>query len=84
MVAEPTDYTGLGILIAAIGSSIASVIAAAAGLVAARRTRRVEHEVRTMNELSLGQLGEAQETRRVEAIEPQDRTARETRHLEHD
>ena len=82
MTLAVVDYTGIGILVAACGTSIAAVIAAIASAVAAHRAGTIEREVRTMNELSLGQLGEAEETRRVQAIRPGDRTARESRHLD--
>lgn len=84
MTVAVVDYTGIGILVAACGTALASVIGALAALLAAHRAGHIEREVRTMNELSLGQLGNAQETRRVEAIDPGDRTAQETRHLDTD
>jgi hypothetical protein len=42
----------------------------------------IRKEVKTYNELTLGQLGEAEETRRVQNKAPEDRTSRENRHLD--
>jgi hypothetical protein len=71
----------LAVLVAAFGTAIASVIAAVAALVAARGTRQIKHEVRTMNEMTMGQYAEASETRRIEDIAPENRTAKEGRHM---
>lgn len=71
----------LALLVTAIGTAIAAIVAACASLVAALRIQNVHHEVKTMNELTLGQLGERRETRRIENVEPDDRTAQERRHM---
>ena len=67
-------------------TSVAAVIAAIATLVVALRTKRavtdVKHEVRTMNEQTIGQLGAAAETRRIEEIPMSERTPRESRHMD--
>lgn len=41
----------------------------------------VQHQVTTINGRTLAQLGDAIETRRVEAIPPADRTAQEDEHV---
>ena len=43
---------------------------------------KVIHEVQTKNELTLGQLGEAQETRRIQEKSEPERTSREKRHTD--
>jgi hypothetical protein len=67
--------------ISAISVLIASIAAAVASIIAALRAGNVHKEVKTMNELTLGQLGERQETRRIEDIPMEDRSAQETRHV---
>lgn len=69
------------LIITAIGTAMASVIAATASLMAVVKGREIHNEVKTMNELTLGQLGERRETRRIDAVDPDDRTAQERRHL---
>lgn len=49
---------------------------------AAAASQQVLHEVKTMNELTIGQLGEAEETRRIESKPPAERTSREKRHVD--
>ena len=71
----------LAVVITAIGGAFAAVIGAIASLIAVLRTGQIHREVRTMNELTIGQLGEAGETRRIAEIAPADRTAREDRHM---
>lgn len=68
------DFAGIGILIGAISTAIV-------GIGTFIRTGRIQHEVRTMNELTIGQLGEAAETRRIEQIPTDERTPREGRHI---
>lgn len=68
------DYEGLALLIGALSAAIT-------GIITVIRTGRIHQEVKTMNELTIGQLGEANETRRIEQIPPGDRTAREDRHM---
>ena len=70
------------VAVAALIGALSSAIAAAASLANGRRGKQIHQEVRTMNELTLGQLGEAVETRRIEEIRPADRTAQEDRHLQ--
>jgi hypothetical protein len=41
----------------------------------------VKHLVSTRNALTLGELGDATETRRIEALAPDDRTAAEREHM---
>ena len=78
----------IGLLIGAISSGLVTILGAFfAGMAMLRSGRvstevgQVHHEVKTFNELSLGQLGERIETRRINEIEPKDRTSQEDRHL---
>lgn len=75
------DATGLSLLITAICGGIATIIAAIASVLAVVRVNQVHSEVKTMNELTLGQLGERRETRRIAAIDDDSRTAQEKRHM---
>ena len=75
-----TDPVGIGILIAATAGSLVSIIGAVFAGVAMLRTGKVQKEVKTFNELTLGQLGERTESRRISEIEPAERTAQENRH----
>lgn len=61
---------------------IAATSAAIVSIITAWNTTRVRHEVRTMNEQTIGQLAANQETRRIEVIPQADRTAREDRHMD--
>jgi len=83
-----SDTAELTIVIGVITSSIVTIIGAVfAGLASVRAGRidtkvdKVHSEVRTFNELTLGQLGERIETRRINEIDPIDRTGQEDRHL---
>ena len=74
-------------MLVALSTFIASLVSSAIALIAARRAglaatnaSQVKDEVKTMNELTLGQLGEASETRRIDKIPVEDRTAQEIRH----
>ena len=78
----------VGLLIGAITSGLVAVLGAFFAGMAMLRSGHVEtkidavhHEVKTFNELTLGQLGERTETRRINEIEPIDRTNQEDRHL---
>lgn len=71
----------MALLIGSIGTLVAAIAAAVASVIAVSRTGQIHNEVKTMNELTIGQLGERSETRRITAIEGQDRTAQERRHL---
>jgi hypothetical protein len=75
MIAE-VNWEELATLIGVLATSIVSIITALKG-------RQIHNEVKTMNERTLGQLGADNETRRIEDIDPQTRTAREQRHMEH-
>jgi hypothetical protein len=74
--------TDLAFAITAIGGAIAAVVGAVFAGIATLRTGRVHREVRTMNELTLGQLGEAAETRRISDKPDNQRTTRERRHID--
>jgi len=83
-----TDAIGIGILIAASAGGIVSIIGAIFAGIAMLRTGRVDtkvdnvnEQVKTFNELSLGQLGGRNETRRIDEIDPVDRTDQEKRHM---
>lgn len=89
------DYSGIGVMILSICTGIAAVIAALAAAVAAHRAAsialraasieagvaKVNKAVDTMNELTMGQLSGRQETRRIEDIDPSERTEQEDRHI---
>lgn len=66
---------GLGALITSSAAAIVSIITAL------KQVPGVRRELKTMNELTLGQLGEAEETRRIDKIPYEDRTAQEARHV---
>lgn len=78
LVAATTDYSGIALVIVAIGSLVTAV----GGVVVAVMVNRVHQEVKTFNEKSLGQLGAEGETRRAEAIPHDQRTAPEQRHID--
>lgn len=69
-------------VVADILTLIAATSAAIVSIITAWNTTRVRHEVRTMNEQTIGQLAANQETRRIEVIPKGDRTAREDRHMD--
>lgn len=86
-----------GELTVLIIATIMAAIGAFGALAAYRHSKKIErgvaarietgveevlHEVRTMNELTIGQLGEAAETRRILDKPPEERTTRETRHTD--
>ena len=70
----------VAVVIAAITYSIISIIGAVFAGIAMLRAGKVQKEVKTFNELTLGQLGERIESRRISEIEPGERTAQENRH----
>lgn len=70
-----TDYAGIAVLVTALGTF---VVACATAFV----TVRVHREVKTFNETPLGRLAANTETRRVEAIDHDERTAMEQRHVD--
>ena len=76
-----TDAVGIGILIAASAGGMVSIIGAIFAGIAMLRTGQVKKEVHTFNELSLGQLSGRIETRRIDEIDPVDRTDQEKRHM---
>ena len=73
MIAD-LDYVGLATLVTAIGTTAVAVVAAI-------RAGRADKGIRTMNELTVGELAAADETRRIQGISPGRRTPREVRHV---
>jgi len=69
------------IVVSSITGGIVSIIGAIFAGLAMLRAGHVQKEVRTFNELSIGQLGGKGETRRIEAIDPVDRSDQENRHM---
>lgn len=68
---------------------IASLTAAIVAIINALKTSKVgavaqaiHTEVKTINGLAIGQLADATETRRIEAISPEDRTLAEQHHVD--
>ena len=76
-----SDLPGVALVIAAVGVFVTTITAAIASLVTLRRAGRIQHEVKTWNELTIGQYTEATETRRISNIPLDDRTPREDRHM---
>lgn len=70
---------GLAIVLAAV---ISSVVIAIEHTLTRRSVRVVDGKVDTLNESTLGQLAAERETRRVEDIPHDDRTAQEQRHVD--
>ena len=70
---------GLALILAA---SIPSLVTAIFSLYASRALKGVKNEVRTLNESTMGQLAAAGETRRIEDIPLDERTAKEQRHMQ--
>ena len=68
-------------LLLALSTLIAALSSAVVAVITVLRVGAVKNEVKTMNELTLGQLGEATETRRIDEIPADERTARESRHV---
>jgi hypothetical protein len=81
VAADPgIDTTGWAIIISTL---FASITTTAVAIITALRVGTVEREVKTMNELTIGQLAERGETRRIEGSVPEgDRTAQEARHVQ--
>lgn len=69
-------------VVADVLTLIAATSAAIVSIITAWNTTRVRHEVRTMNEQTIGQLASNQETRRIDHIPQAERTAREDRHMD--
>ena len=72
----------LVVVIGVITTGLVSIIGAVFAGLATLRSGQVHREVRTMNELTLGQLGEAAETRRINDKPEDERTTREKRHTD--
>jgi len=68
-------------LIGAVSAAIVSIIGALRVGGVKKEVTGVKQELKTSNELTLGQLGANTETRRIEEIPFQDRTAQEDRHI---
>lgn len=74
--------TDVAALIVAIAGLIASAGAAYAAVRGLHVAAKVHTEVKTMNGLSIAQMADATETRRVDEIKPVDRTAGEQEHID--
>jgi hypothetical protein len=72
------DYSGIAVLIASIGAFVGVCVT---GYVSIKGINGIKHEVKTMNESTIGQLAAREETRRAEDIPHDQRTAREQRHI---
>ena len=68
-------------LIGAVAAAVVSIIGAWRVNNVKNEVAGVKQELKTSNELTLGQLGANTETRRIEEIPFQDRTAQEDRHI---
>lgn len=67
--------------VASIITAIAALIAAVGSFVNGRKIDKVNTEVKTANSLSLAQLGDATESRRISDIPVKDRTDLEKAHV---
>ena len=79
MIGDATDAV---VVIGVLTSSVIAVIGAVFAGLASLWAKKGYGEVKTMNELTLGQLGEASETRRIMDKPEGDRTTRERRHTD--
>lgn len=68
--------------VTATAALVTSLGILASTLLNARRIKEVKHEVKTANSLTLAQLGDATETRRIDEIPPGDRTSDEKEHID--
>lgn len=78
MALAATDLAGVALVIVAVGSLVTAI----GGVVVGVMVNRVHREVRTGNELRIGELAAAAETERVEKIPHDERTAQEQRHID--
>jgi hypothetical protein len=69
-----TDFTGIALVIAALGVAIPSIIAAI-------NATRAHNEVKTLNAKTVGVLAGEQETRRIAHKPLDERTPSDQRHL---
>jgi len=69
------------LVITALGVFIATATGAWISFKTHQITIKTHTEVKTLNGLTLAQMADAEETRRVDLIAPADRTAAEQRHL---
>jgi hypothetical protein len=70
------------VIISSITTGIVAIVTAIFAGLGLLKSKQVHNEVKTMNELTLGQLGEAQETRRILDKPADERTTRESRHTD--
>jgi hypothetical protein len=68
-------------LITAIAAFIASSATLISVFINSRHIKEVKHEVKTGNSQTLAQLADARETRRIDDIQPDDRTDLENAHI---
>lgn len=73
-----TDLAGVALVIVALGS----LVTACGGTYIAVKLNAIHTEVKTGNELRLGELAAAEETRRAERIPHDQRTAQEQHHID--
>lgn len=80
------DFPGIALVIGALGLFVTTIVTAVVNLRATRAgtaaTKAVHAEVVTLNDKTAGQLLADTETRRVEGISHDDRTALEQKHLD--
>jgi hypothetical protein len=86
MTGGHTDYVGIAALITAVSTSfvlVGGAIVLWRGQLRLQRTADDTHaQVVTLNESTLGELAASAETRRVEQMPHDDRTAQEQRHVD--
>lgn len=73
-----TDLAGVALVIVAMGS----LVTACGGTYIAVKLNAIHTEVKTGNEMRIGELAAAEETRRTELIPHDQRTRQEQRHID--
>jgi exosome complex RNA-binding protein Rrp42 (RNase PH superfamily) len=81
---ESMDVSGWVTLIGAVTAAVVAIISALQNRKLSTEVKQVKDGVATGNELSVGQLEAAKETRRITEILVADRTPQESRHMEVD
>lgn len=82
MIASRLADTAL--IITALGTFVASVTGAIITVLSHKQIGDVKTEVKTMNGLTLAQMADANETRRIEHIRPSKRTHSDEQHMDAD
>lgn len=80
MIASRLSDTAL--VISAVGLFVTTTTAAVVSVLTFLLAKEVKTEVKTMNGLTIAQMADATETRRVDAIPPADRSEIEQEHIE--